>query len=82
MIAAAVALTLCPFFLPLASRRADEFFDWPMLLVDWRHAIWLPRNAGNRVIVLLLIDVMGWALSLSAFWGAVRLALRKERPRE
>ena len=82
MIIAGVVLTVCPFFLPLAWRRVDEFLDWPMLLVDWRHATWLPRNAGNRVISLLLINVMGWALSLSVFWGAVRLAFQKERPRE
>jgi hypothetical protein len=78
MIAAGVILTLCPFFLPFAWKRVDEFLDWPMLLVDWSHATWLPRNAGNRIISLLLINVMGWALSLCVFWGAARLAFQKE----
>jgi len=79
---AAVVLTLCPFFLPLSWRRVDAFLDWPMLLVDWRHADWLPRNAGNRVITLLLINVTGWALSLSVVCGAVIWARQKERARE
>jgi hypothetical protein len=67
-IGAGIGLTLGPFLLPMSWNNATRFFQWPMLLVDRPHSNWLPLNAGNRLIVLFLVNVTGWAISLVVFW--------------
>ena len=76
-IAAGIVLTVLPLVLPLEWKRVDAFLDWPILVVDWRHATWIPRNAGSRVISLLLINVVGWALCFCVCWSAIRRAFRR-----
>jgi hypothetical protein len=75
-----LVLTLAPFFLPISWQKIAEFCHWPMLLVDRPHVTWLPLNAGKRVITLFLINVAGWALSVTVFWTAGRMVWRNERP--
>jgi hypothetical protein len=72
-------LTLTPFFLPLTWQRLLEVLDWPMLLVDRPHSNWLPYNAGNRVILLFLINVAGWAIALFVFWiGVTQISSKRK----
>jgi hypothetical protein len=72
-----IALTLIPFFLPISWRQISQIFHRPMLLVDRPHNGWLPLNPGERVITLLLINAVGWALSLFVVWASGRMLLHK-----
>jgi hypothetical protein len=74
-----MVLTLIAFVLPISWRMTVRLLDWPMLLVDRRRIGWLPLNAGNRVVTLLLVNIAGWALSLSILWALGRRVMRERK---
>jgi hypothetical protein len=60
-IAIGAALTLVPFGVP-SWKWAIELADWPLLLVHRHASGWLPPNAGERAMSLLLINVAAWSV--------------------
>jgi hypothetical protein len=78
-VVAALLSTLTPLFLPVSWQKLTEFFHWPMLLIDRSRANWLPLNAGKRIIVLFLINVVGWAVAMVFLRKAGKIVVRRER---